>query len=430
MTAGMLSAAALLTPVVVMAALYIRGMNEAAGLIAGQDIELMQTSDQVSLSFLEARRSEKNFLLFRDSVYLNENRAALARIADLCIQGRKLAPRLAHRFDVIINVANAYSSLADSLVRLPQQDGNAAPNLQRLRQHHQDLLDAAAAATEPALRDSLLAAAAQVGAELGLPIPAGRLGLVLNDSIRSLQNALSAQTDSIVLFAREQVRTHQRRARSLAAWGQRNLITALLVVLVILAWLIFTLPKRAVLPIKRITNAIRRVEEGDLNVRITIRSRDELAELARRLNLALARLREFDERKTDRILHLERRFRLLSQDISEGVLVVDKTPNVVLANPAMELLLGCPPADAAGRKLRSFPNLKFLHEPLERILAGASSTQTCEIPVELPGSAVCIEAMRDRSGNVTGALVVVTNPTPPQPSEDETPESPAQPASD
>lgn len=425
MALGMLMAAALLVPVVSIAVFYIREMNDAAGRIAGQDIELMQTSDRIPVAFLEARRSEKNFLLFRDSTYLVESRVHLDRIKELCDHGRTLAPEMAERFNIISTTTAAYAALTESLVRLTSNGLSQTPNLEALRRQHQRLLDAAAAAADTALRDSLLATASRIAAGINPPVASGRVGQALNDSMRILQDLLTAQTDSIALYARDQAYRHQQRARQLAAWGQRNIITASMVVLVVLIWLLVTLPRRAVLPIKRITNAVRRMEKGDLDVRVTLRTKDELGELARHLNLALARLREFDERKTSRIRYLERRFRLLSQDISEGVLIVDKVPNVVTANAAMEPLLGCPAADAVGRRLRSFSNLKFLYEPLESVLAGATGTQTCEIPAELPGSAVCIEAMRDKAGTVTGALVVVTNPTPPQPVTEEAAEVPA-----
>lgn len=425
MTLSMLSAAALILPVILVATFYIRQMNDAVSRIVGQDIELMHVSDRISLTFLDARRGEKNFLLFQDSSYLVENRAALEHIERLCLEGRGLAPELVARFDTITLLTAGYRGLVDSLVGSPP-GRLLLPDLERLREHHQSLLDAAEAAVEPARRDSLLAAARQLATEVGLPAVTSLTGWRLNERIKGIQTALSAQTDSIGAIAKERIQVHQNHARRLAAWGQRNIATALLVVLVVLGWLVVTLPRRAVLPVKRIINAIRRVEEGDLDVRVKLRSRDELGELGRQLNRVFARLRAFDDQKSGRIYALERRFRLLLQDISEGVLVVDKVPNIVLSSPAMEPLLDCRAAEAQGRKLRSFPNLSFLYEPLEKVLAGATSSQTCEIPAELPGTVVCIEALRDKAGNITGALVVVTNPTPPQPSADEAADSPAQ----
>ncbi len=413
MTLGMVTTAAILIPVVLIAALYIQGMNEAVNRITNQDIELLHTSDRISLAFLDARRSEKSYLLLHDSSHKAEGRNHLERIRELCHRGMEIAPEISSRFDIILKAVDAYALLSESLFQTADRKKRTLSQRTAIQYAPPHTLNQEQSTYTSEYPEANMEQASTFINE--------RISQTLIDSIQSLQNLLTVQTDSIVLFAREQIRQHQKRAQQLAAWGQRNIITALLVVLVILVWLLVTLPRRAVLPIKRITNAVRRLEEGDSNVQITLDSRDELSELARHLNTALARIREFDECKKNRISILERQFRLLAQDISEGVLIVDKVPNVVMANAAIEPLLGCSAADAIGRRLRSFPNLKFLYEPLQNVLAGVTGTQTCDIPAELPGSAVCIEAIRDGTGTIIGALIVVTNPTSPVSNAEETP---------
>ncbi len=407
MTLSMLYAAALVVPVVLLSLFYLRQMNSAVGRIVDEDIELMHLADRVSLDFLEARRSERNFLLYRDSAYLEENHRSLARIDELCIRGRAIEPGLAARFDSICTISATYRRLADSLAGMPTPEpGRArAPDLSTIRRHYESLI--AAAASDSSARDSLLSAASRVAAGLRLELPGTR---TLDDSIRVLQAAVVAQSDSIAAGARLRVQTHRQRARQLATWGQRNIVAVLLLVLIVLTWLLFRLPRRAVLPIKRLANALRRAEDGELDLKVSLATRDELGQLAAQLNRSFARLREFDEKKVDRILQLERRFRLLIGDISEGVLVVDRTPNIVLANAAMEPLLGGRPGDALGKPLRDYSRLASLRESLERVLAGDTSSQTCELLPDMAGTAVCIEALRDRGGTVTGALIVVTRP--------------------
>lgn len=424
MALAMLTAAALTIPVVLLSLLYLRQMNAAVGRIVNEDIELMHIADRVTLALAEARRDEKNFLLYRDSSYLRQNHAALERIVQLADTGRRLDPSFASGFDRVLDGVVAYRALVDSLIRLPQAEPPERvllPDLQTLRRHHENLLRAAAEAPSPAERDSILAAAARLAPEVTWPGDGGRS---LNDSIASLQAAVASETEAISARARERVRANRDRARTLAAWGQRNIISALLLVLVVLVWLVVTLPRRAVTPLKRILNALHRMEDGDLDVRVKVSTRDEIGELARGLNRALARLSDFDNRKKNRILHLEKRFRLLINDIAEAVIVVDRVPAVLLANGAAEELLGCRAGEAVGRKLSSLRNLAFFEEELERVLAGSTSRQSCEIMPELPGSAVCIEALRDQAGNVTGALIVITDPRLPKKKEGQETENP------
>lgn len=414
---SMLCAAALIVPAVIISLFYIRRMNTAVGRIVNQDIELMHIADRISLEFLEARRSEKNFLLYSDTTYLLESMSSLRNVSRLCAEGRRLDPALAIRFDSVCELTSAYGRLTDSLLRLPHPDAARiiiTPDLSELRAHYESLLRAASRTEDEAVRDSLRSAAALVAGEISVPIPGYRW---INDSILSLQTAMGAQTDSIISHAQTRVVQHRDHARQLATWGQRNILTVLLLVLIVLVWLIIVLPRRAVLPIKRISNALHRVEEGNLDIRIQVRTRDELGQLARQLNRALSYLREFDARKVSRILQLEKRFKLLLNDIAEGVLVVDHTPNIIVANPAAEELLGARASEVQGKRLRDFPKIGFVMPPLEKVLAGSTSHQTCDILPEMPGSVVCIEALRDPAGKVTGALVVISHPRRPQPAE-------------
>ena len=247
-------------------------------------------------------------------------------------------------------------------------------------------------------------------------------------AVDSIRADLSSETNGITEYAALSTYKDQGRARQLAAWGQRNIITVLLLVVVLLAVLVGILPGRLVMSVKRMANALNRAEQGSLDVHVDVETRDELGQLGRQLNRVFTRLREFDERKAGRIKMLEHRFRLLAQDIAEGVLVVDRTPNIIFANPAIEPLLGMPGDEATGRALKDIPNLAFLVEPLENALAGATSHQECGILPGLFGSAVCIEALTDSAGTVFGALVVVTNPTAPQPPTEEPAATPTSPS--
>ena len=410
MALSMLASAALLIPVVLLSLFYIRHMNDAVGRIVDEDIELIHIAGRITLDFTQARRDEKSFLLYRDSIHISQTHAALARIDSMAERGRRLEPDLSDEFDDIVTLTTTYRTLSDSLIRLPMPDRPARidiPPLSRLRQVHENLLRAATEASDSSRRDSLQAEAARLTGNVSIRRFGSR---ILNDSIGTIQREIGIRTDSIGAYARRQVVLNRRRARHLAAWGQRNIITVLLLVIVLLVWLVVALPRQTVFPIKRITNALRRAEDGELNVHINLRTRDELGRLAWQLNRSFARLRMFDERKVNRILQLEKRFRLLVKDITEGVLVVDTTPNIVLANAAIEELLGGPSTEAQGKGLDTYPRLGCIIEPLERVLAGSTSRQTCDILPELPGSVVCIEVLRNTAGGITGALVVISHP--------------------
>jgi nitrogen fixation/metabolism regulation signal transduction histidine kinase len=422
----MLLSVALVAPVIVLSFLYIGQTNRVLDRVINEDVELMRLGDRITLTFLDARRDEKNFLLYRDTIYLVNARASADRVLTLCSEGRALDRALVSAFDSIASDIDAYRLELDTLAALldPKTGAGYSQGLARLRAEHERLLQLAAATPDSARRDSAMAAADQLAARADVSV-SGLLGRLLNQQIRATEDRVTAHAGTIGGYAAARTRASQQRAHQLSTWGQRNIATALMLVCVGLMWLVISLPRRLVLPLKRIANALGRAERGELDVRVTVHGRDELDQLARQLNRVFARLREVDSRKTSHILLLEHRFRLLAADIAEGVLVFDHTPNLVFANTAVEALLGRPASESRGHALGEFPSLQFLRDPVEDALSGASSHQECGILPGLPSSAVCIEALRDSTGSVVAALVVITNPQVPEPPQTETSGAPA-----
>jgi nitrogen fixation/metabolism regulation signal transduction histidine kinase len=411
---AMLLSSALVAPVIVLSLFYINQINHLLGRIVNVDVELIRLADDVTVTFLDARRSEKNFLLYRDTAYLAAARTGVAKVDTICAKGRAIDREVAPLFDSISQDIGRYRRQLDTLATLiePGSDVAYPQALIRLRAEHQRLLDMAEATTDSVRRDSALAAAERLSAERELPVT-GLIGRVLNDQLRSTETRVSFHAAAIGTYAATRTGESRARAQQLSSWGQRNIATVLLLVLVALIWAVISLPRGLVLPLKRIANALGRAERGDLSAHVKVHGRDELDQLARQLNRVFTRIRENDDRKTSYIQLLEHRFRLLAADIAEGVFVFDRTPNLVYANAAVESLLGRPASEARGHALAEFPGLAFLVDPVEDTLSGSTAHQECGVLPELPSSAVCIEALRDSTGAVVGALVVVTNPQPP-----------------
>ncbi len=421
----MLLSSALVAPVIVLSLFYIGQMNHVLGRVINVDLELTRLGDRITLTFLDARRDEKNFLLYRDTVYLANARTGADRVLALCSEGRALDRAVAPEFDSIAGDIAVYRMQLDTMAALLDTGASTYPQgLARLRAEHQRLFELAAATADTIRRDSVLAAADRLATRADVPVR-GLLGRLLNEQVRATEERLSAHAGAIGEYAAARARECQLRAQRLSTWGQRNIATALVLVIVGLLWIIISLPRRLVLPLKRISNALGRAERGELDVHVTVHGRDELDQLARQFNRVFARIREADGRKTNHIQLVEHRFKLLAADIAEGVLVFDHTPNLVFANSAMEPLLGRPISESRGHALSEFPNLQFLRDPVEDTLSGAGGHQECGILPGLPSSAVCIEALRDNTGSVVAALVVITNPQAPEPAQPELPDAPA-----
>ena len=89
-------------------------------------------------------------------------------------------------------------------------------------------------------------------------------------------------------------------------------------------------------PVRAVTDAMRRASEGDLSLEVPVTGRDEIGEMAESFNEMIRillsnynALRQEQDKLTTIILSAR-----------EGIVVTDKSGNVVLVNPAAERLLG------------------------------------------------------------------------------------------
>jgi two-component system phosphate regulon sensor histidine kinase PhoR len=126
-----------------------------------------------------------------------------------------------------------------------------------------------------------------------------------------------------------------------------------------------------------LTQAARRMTEGDLAVRTRLPGDDELAELGRALDrLAGSLATTLGELRAERDLQ-----RRILEAMHEGVVVVDRDGRVVLVNPAIRstLLLG---ADAVGKLLIETVRHAQLDTMLER---AHDEPEDLPVEIELPG---------------------------------------------
>lgn len=414
--------ALLILPVVLLALYYLGEMNRLVNVITENDTELLRQGNIIVRYLLEVRSAERNYLLYGDPQYLATARITLDQLISMSERSRRLAPELKSQFDSLITVLFSYRTLLDSFAQLRIRRLSMAPavELNQLLNQRRNLIEQSTALppeNQPAI-DSMLNLISKLDQEIEFYQLLGGMRTLLHQRLVEISRNIIALAETISLRANWRIADHKSRVTRLFIWSQRNIITAVLILSGLLIYLIFALPRTIILPLKRITNALHRVENGDFDVRITLETRDELGSLARQLNRVFLHLRELDELKSGQIVELERRFRLLASNIKEGVMVVDRNLKIVYTNPAAEPLLGMRSVEAIGKACSELPNLHPFLPHLQQLLSGAASHQECEIIPAFASSAVCFETLRNREGTVVAALIIITNPVPPEPLEE------------
>ena len=131
--------------------------------------------------------------------------------------------------------------------------------------------------------------------------------------------------------------------------ANRNLlIFATLAVLLALA-LVGSVPEAAVQPLRKLTAALDHATARDFSASIPQESHDEFGQVARAFNRMLSQLREYRTSTEAGLITERNRAASIVNTLDEGLLLLDETQHILLANPVLCELLGVPVTQLVGR---------------------------------------------------------------------------------
>jgi len=102
-------------------------------------------------------------------------------------------------------------------------------------------------------------------------------------------------------------------------------------------------------PIHGLTNSVREVGKGNLDMVVAVHTRDELGELAEAFNSMAARLREYRDSDRQRLLRVHRTTQMAVDSLPDAVLVATPQGKVELANGAARRIFGVAELDGLSR---------------------------------------------------------------------------------
>lgn len=176
---------------------------------------------------------------------------------------------------------------------------------------------------------------------------------------------LKSRCDDLLRINQDAMVRAQRRAERQASAASRATLLLSVALLVLGVFYSVNLSERLAAPLRRLTDAARRVGEGDLDQEIRVRTSDEVEVLAREFNRMTARLREYRERDAARLQVAEQQAEAAMSSLYEPVIVTGSDGEVVSLNPAAEHLFG-----KEERQLRK-PVEELSVEPLARAVREA-----------------------------------------------------------
>jgi methyl-accepting chemotaxis protein len=395
--------------------LYMNHMAKRISTIVERDATIAQLGEDISIKILEARRDEKNFIIYLDSAYVQSNRNTLIDLAQTIVQiegNEAISKEYAVELDSMKGYLARYEISVGLLVKTFQEDPRALETLQKQILTYEEELKRLAkrGKIETDSLPSWMSGTGFYTFWAGARVSAEKVALIAD--LRESSQGVQRLAQTMVARARESLAKNGREAVHYGLRAQRNVINLFLATGLLLVYLIFYLPNRVLLPFRRIVRALKAVSRGEADFPFpSIDSRDEFGDLSRAFQNALSELRTYNILKTNKIIDSGKRFRRIMEEIEEGVIFVSPDFKVEHMNgPAKELFLGA--EELPGRDVRDIGELwNLAGNMLEDISrTGRVEFRSRSRKKNLKNRMISITPYFDRRGKLETTVIMVKSP--------------------
>jgi two-component system, NtrC family, sensor histidine kinase KinB len=156
---------------------------------------------------------------------------------------------------------------------------------------------------------------------------------------------IKGTADEILQMNQQNLVEAKDRARQTADAASRRMALLLLAGTAFAGACVFLLSRAILGPLERLTRAAGQIESGNLDLTVSVTSRDEIGQLAAAFNSMAAGLRELRETDQGRLLRARRTSQLAIDDLPEAVAVISPDWKVELANRSASAVLGLRPGE-------------------------------------------------------------------------------------
>ena len=318
---------------------YINNMVERTNIIVNRDAKLTGLAEDISIKMLEARREEKNFIIYFDSSYIENNRRLMEDIKSDINEARAIGKDYSLILDSIERFATEYSNNIELLVKFSYEDPRALNQLQRRIISYEEELKKLAQKGK-IKTDSLPAWTSDLGIlMLSATTKLSSEKEKVITELRETSNSILRLNKEITTKSRQSLAKNSSESVRYGVKAQRNAMIIFLITGFLLIYLIFYFPERVFLPFRRMMKTLKAIAKGENNFTFPdANTKDELGELSRGVQDTISKLRYFNDLKTDKIIETERKLRRVSEEIAEPVLILSADLKISYLNePAQKL---------------------------------------------------------------------------------------------
>ncbi len=372
---------------------YMNRIIKRSKRIAEKDSRMAGLAEDISLKVLEAKREEKNFIIYLDSTYIENNRNIINGIRTDINQAKEVAKEYTPFLDSIEFLANQYSEDIEFLIKYFREDPRALNQLQRQFINYEEELKKLAKRSQikvdslPFLTSDL--DVLMLSANIKLSTDKERL---INE-LRETSNLILTLSREITIQARQALAKNSAESILYGIKAERNAMVIFIITALLLIYLLFYLPNRIFQPYRRLIRTLKAIAQGEINFAFPeTKAGDELQELSNSFQNTIAKLKQFNDLKTEKIGEGVRKLRLILESINQAVIILEPDLTISYMNKTAIELFSLN-SDLINKSIKEIPVLwEFFGEALSDI--------------ETKGRVECSKKIKKRDFRKRNALII------------------------
>jgi nitrogen fixation/metabolism regulation signal transduction histidine kinase len=288
----------ILVPVIVLSVYYLLYIGWLVDRIVSYDAPAATLSQQASIEMLEARHSERNYLLLYDAASLQATRDSIKKVEQILTAIHDLHPSDQAVTQQALDALHQYSQRFQTAVSAIGQPGQAASErigavLTAYKKDLDDLLKNPRYKTRAQLVEELRSRVGSFDVQINKTVQQGdpalqQITAALESSgqeVLDLTNNLEARSWSRIEYDHNKA----RRMISRAEWAL-SIVSA--ITLLVSVWVSFVLPRQVVKPLVNLKDAVDHAAAGNYEIDFDIQGEGEVAQLANSIRLLISHMRE------------------------------------------------------------------------------------------------------------------------------------------
>jgi len=174
--------------------------------------------------------------------------------------------------------------------------------------------------------------------------PAERQAVYFN-TLLPLFEQIRNTADEVLQMNQEAMVAASNRAKEIAAQATRRMYLLLFVGAALAVIFVIFMGRSILLPLQTLTQSVRDIEQGHLDLVVQVRSHDELGQLAEAFNAMAARLREFRRGTRVRLMRTQQIVQQALDSLPDAVVLLSSEGQVEMVNRTATALCGLKPGE-------------------------------------------------------------------------------------